>query len=184
MRTEPPFLQIRGLCKRFGSIQALQNVDLDIYPGEVLGLLGDNGAGKSTLIKSISGVYTPSAGTIHCEGKPVAISSPGVARSLGIETVFQDLALIPNLDAAANLFIGRELGWGPFKGLLQVMRTRAMEEDVRKTLEQLDIHIPSLARRSRGILGRPAAGDRRRPRHPLEGEAGHPGRADRGAERS
>ena len=122
MPSGAPFLQIRGLCKRFGSIQALQNVDLDIYPGEVLGLLGDNGAGKSTLIKSVSGVFTPSAGTILCEGKPVAISSPGVARSLGIETVFQDLALIPNLDAAANLFIGRELGWGPFKGLMKVMR--------------------------------------------------------------
>jgi simple sugar transport system ATP-binding protein len=143
-RTDAPFLQIRGLCKQFGSIRALENVDLDIYPGEVLGLLGDNGAGKSTLIKNISGVYMPTAGTVHCEGKPVTISSPGVARALGIETVFQDLALIPNLDAAANLFIGRELGWGPFKGLLHVMRKRAMEEDARKTLEQLDIHVPSL----------------------------------------
>jgi len=152
-RTEPPFLQIRGLCKQFGSIRALQDCDLDIYPGEVLGLLGDNGAGKSTLIKSISGVYVPRAGVIHCEGKPVTISSPGVARSLGIETVFQDLALIPNLDAAANLFIGRELGWGPFKGLLRVMRTRAMEEDVRKTLELLDIHIPSLRGEVEGFSG-------------------------------
>jgi ABC-type sugar transport system ATPase subunit len=141
---EPPFLRIRGLCKQFGSIQALRNVDLDVHRGEVLGLLGDNGAGKSTLIKNISGVYSPDAGTVECEGKPVAITSPTVARSLGIETVFQDLALIPNLDAAANLFIGRELGWGPFKGLMLVMRRRAMEEDVHKTLEQLDIHIPSL----------------------------------------
>ena len=140
----PPFLQIRGLCKQFGGIQALQNVDLDVHPGEVLGLLGDNGAGKSTLIKSISGVYTPNAGTIHCEGRQVTIPSPKVARSLGIETVFQDLALIPNLDAAANLFIGREMGWGPFKGLMLVMRKRAMEEDTRKTLAQLDIHVPSL----------------------------------------
>jgi simple sugar transport system ATP-binding protein len=141
---ERPFLKIRGLCKQFGGIQALRNVDLDVRRGEVLGLLGDNGAGKSTLIKIISGVYAPDAGTVECEGKPVAITSPTVARSLGIETVFQDLALIPNLDAAANLFIGRELGWGPFRGLLLVMRRRAMEEDVRKTLEQLDIHIPSL----------------------------------------
>jgi ABC-type sugar transport system ATPase subunit len=143
-RRDPPFLRIRGLCKQFGSIQALRNVDLDVHRGEVLGLLGDNGAGKSTLIKSISGVYMPDAGAIECEGKPVAITSPKVARSLGIETVFQDLALIPNLDAAANLFIGRELGWGPFKGLTLIMRQRAMEEDVKKTLEQLDIHIPSL----------------------------------------
>jgi ABC-type sugar transport system ATPase subunit len=140
----PPFLKIHGLCKRFGSIQALRNVDLDVRRGEVMGLLGDNGAGKSTLIKSISGVYAPDAGTIECEGKPAAITSPTVARSLGIETVFQDLALIPNLDAAANLFIGRELGWGPLKGLMRVTRDRAMHEDARKTLEQLDIHIPSL----------------------------------------
>jgi ABC-type sugar transport system ATPase subunit len=141
---EPPFLRVRGLSKRFGGIQALKNIDLDVRLGEVLGLLGDNGAGKSTLIKSISGVYVPEAGTIECEGKPVTIASPTVARSLGIETVFQDLALIPNLDAAANLFIGRELGWGPLKGLMRVTRDRAMHEDARKTLEQLDIHIPSL----------------------------------------
>lgn len=141
---EHPFLRIRGLCKQFGGVQALRNVDLDIHRGEVLGLLGDNGAGKSTLIKSISGVHIPDAGTIECEGRAVAITSPGAARALGIETVFQDLALIPNLDAAANLFIGREIGWGPFKGLFRVMRQRAMAEDVRKTLEQLDIHIPSL----------------------------------------
>ncbi|HTW26033.1 MAG TPA: ATP-binding cassette domain-containing protein [Acetobacteraceae bacterium] len=141
---EPPFLRIRGLCKQFGSIQALRNVGLDIRRGEVLGLLGDNGAGKSTLIKSISGVHVPDAGTIECEGRRVSITSPKVARALGIETVFQDLALIPNLDAAANLFIGRELGWGPFKGLGLIMRQRAMAEDVRRTLEQLDIHIPSL----------------------------------------
>jgi ABC-type sugar transport system ATPase subunit len=141
---EPPFLRVRGLCKRFGSIQALRDINLDVRRGEVLGLLGDNGAGKSTLIKSISGVYVPEAGTIECDGKPVTITSPTVARSLGIETVFQDLALIPNLDAAANLFIGRELGWGPLKGMMRVTRDRAMHEDARKTLEQLDIHIPSL----------------------------------------
>jgi ABC-type sugar transport system ATPase subunit len=153
MNPTPPFLEIRGLCKQFGSIQALRNVDLDIHAGEVLGLLGDNGAGKSTFIKCISGVHTPTSGTIRCEGRPVTIAAPGVARSLGIETVFQDLALIPNLDAAANLFIGRELGWGPLKGLLRVLRGRAMEEDVRSTLEQLDIHIPSLRMDVEGFSG-------------------------------
>ncbi|MDQ0471939.1 ATP-binding cassette domain-containing protein [Labrys wisconsinensis] len=150
-RNSTPFLQIRGLCKQFGGIQALRDIDLDIYPGEVLGLLGDNGAGKSTLIKSISGVYIPTSGTMQCEGKSVSISSPNVARSLGIETVFQDLALIPNLDAAANLFIGREIGW--FKGLLRVMNQRAMLEDVKKTLDQLDIHIPSLRLDVEGFSG-------------------------------
>jgi ABC-type sugar transport system ATPase subunit len=139
-----PLYAVEGITKHFGGVVALTNVDFSVSPGEVVGLVGDNGAGKSTLIKNISGVYSPDAGTVECEGKPVAITSPTVARSLGIETVFQDLALIPNLDAAANLFIGRELGWGPFKGLMLVMRRRAMEEDVHKTLEQLDIHIPSL----------------------------------------
>ena len=152
-RSVEPFLRIRGLSKSFGSIKALQNIDLDIYPGEVLGLLGDNGAGKSTLIKTISGVHTPTAGTVHCDGKLVSISSPTVARSIGIETVFQDLALIPNLDAAANLFIGREIGWGPFGGLLKVLRNNAMQDDVRKTLEQLDIHIPSLNAEVQGFSG-------------------------------
>jgi ABC-type sugar transport system ATPase subunit len=147
-----PFLELRGLCKQFGIIQALRDVDLNIYPGEVLGLLGDNGAGKSTLIKCISGVHLPSSGTIHCDGSPVSISSPVIARNLGIETVFQDLALIPNLDAAANLFIGRELGWG-FKGLLRIMRSRAMSDDVRQTLEHLDIHIPSLRSDVEGLSG-------------------------------
>jgi ABC-type sugar transport system ATPase subunit len=152
-RSREPFLRIRSLSKQFGNVHALRGVDLDIYPGEVLGLLGDNGAGKSTFIKSISGVHIPTAGTIHCEGKPVTINSPKVARSLGIETVFQDLALIPNLDAAGNLFIGRELGWGPFKGLLRVMRNRSMQEDVRRTLEHLDIHIPSLHAEVEGFSG-------------------------------
>ncbi len=141
--TPVPFLEIGGLGKRFGSVQALSDINLDIYCGEVLGLLGDNGAGKSTLVKCISGVHRPTAGTIRCESREVIISSPVVARSLGIETVFQDLALIPNLDAAANLFIGRELSWGPFRGLLRVMRDRAMEEDLRQCLQQLDIHIPA-----------------------------------------
>jgi ABC-type sugar transport system ATPase subunit len=148
-----PFLEIRGLYKRFGSVQALAGVDLDIMNGEVLGLLGDNGAGKSTLIKTISGVHKPTAGTLRCEAREVVISSPSVARSLGIETVFQDLALIPNLDPAANLFIGRELSWGPFKGLLRIMRDKAMEDDLRECLERLDIHIPSLRMHVDGFSG-------------------------------
>jgi len=151
--TATPFLEIRKLCKHFGSVQALSDVDLDVYRGEVLGLLGDNGAGKSTLVKSISGVHRPSSGTIHCEGKEVSIPSPVVARSLGIETVFQDLALIPNLDAAANLFIGRELSWGPFKGLLRVMRDSAMHNDLRQSLERLDINIPSTRMQVGGFSG-------------------------------
>ncbi len=140
----PLFLEIRTLSKRFGAIQALQDVDLDIRRGEVLGLLGDNGAGKSTLIKTISGVHHATSGTVRCEGREVRISSPEVARSLGIETVFQDLALIPNLCVTGNFFIGREKTWGLIGDFPHIMCQRAMREDVGETLKQLDIHIPSL----------------------------------------
>lgn len=149
---DAPLIEVRDIVKTFGSVIALAGVSMTVRRGEVLCLLGDNGAGKSTLIKSISGVHLPTEGTIRCEGRLVSIASPVVARALGIETVFQDLALIPNLDAAANLFIGREIGWG-FKGLLRVMRNRVMESDVRNTLEQLDIHIPSLRLDVEGFSG-------------------------------
>jgi ABC-type sugar transport system ATPase subunit len=139
-----PLFEIRNLSKWFESILALQDVDLEIRRGEVLGLLGDNGAGKSTLIKIVSGVHQPTAGTIRCEGQEVHIYSPDVAHSLGIETVFQDLALIPNLAVVPNFFIGREKTWGFFGGFPRILRERAMEEDVRETLKQLDVHIPSL----------------------------------------
>ena len=141
---DAPLFEIRNLSKWFGSIRALQEVDLDIRQGEVLGLLGDNGAGKSTLIKIISGIHQPTAGTIRSEGKEVQISSPQVAHSLGVETVFQDLALIPNLSVVPNFFIAREMTWGFFGTFPRILRERAMEADVRETLKQLDIHIPSL----------------------------------------
>ena len=139
-----PLFEIRNLNKWFGSIQALQDIDLDIRRGEVLGLLGDNGAGKSTLIKIISGIHQPTRGTIRSEGTEVHISSPRVAHSLGVETVFQDLALISNLTVVPNFFIGREKTWGFFGPFPQILRERSMEADVRETLEKLDIHIPSL----------------------------------------
>jgi ABC-type sugar transport system ATPase subunit len=139
-----PYLQLRGVSKHFGGIAALESVDLDIREGEVLGLLGDNGAGKSTLIKAIAGVHQPSEGTIYCRGTPVRITSPDKAHELGIETVFQDLALIPNLAVADNFFIGRELCRTIVPRLIHVMRRRDMEADAAETLRKLDIHIPSL----------------------------------------
>lgn len=142
--TTEPFLRLRGICKRFGGVQALADVDLDIRPGEVLGLLGDNGAGKTTMVKTISGVYQPSAGTIHCRGQEVKFTSPDKAHELGIETVFQDLALVPNLPVADNFFIGRELTYPIIPKLLHGLRIKAMEEDAAETLKKLDIHIPSL----------------------------------------
>jgi fructose transport system ATP-binding protein len=107
-RVRQPALQARGLVKRFGRVTALDGADFDLYPGEVLGVIGDNGAGKSTLIKVLSGALTPDAGQVHFAGEQVNFKNPLEARRAGIETVYQDLALSPALDIAENLFLGRE----------------------------------------------------------------------------
>ncbi|MBO0753336.1 MAG: sugar ABC transporter ATP-binding protein, partial [Bradyrhizobiaceae bacterium] len=111
-----PILQIVGVSKHFGSIQALTDVSLTLARGEVIGLMGDNGAGKSTLMRIIAGNFRPSHGAIAIEGRPVVFHRPIDARQAGIEIVYQDLALCDNLTAAANVFLGRELriGFGPF----------------------------------------------------------------------
>src|SRR2546423_3608448 len=103
-----PILQVKDLYKHFGGLVAVDHVSLDIHPGEVVGLLGDNGAGKSTLIKMISGAYKPDGGQILLDGEAVSFSTPMEARRRGIETLDQDLALCDNVDACANIFLGRE----------------------------------------------------------------------------
>lgn len=103
-----PVLELRGISKRFGAVEALTEVDFEVYPGEVVALTGDNGAGKSTLIKVIAGTHAPDSGVIRFDGAEVSIHSPRQAASLGIETVYQDLALCDNLDVVANMFLGRE----------------------------------------------------------------------------
>lgn len=105
-----PILSLRGVSKHFGAVSALTDIDLDIFPGEVVALVGDNGAGKSTLVKILAGVFAPSAGIIKFEGRPVAMQNPSDALNLGIATVFQDLALCENLDVVANIFLGQEKG--------------------------------------------------------------------------
>jgi ABC-type sugar transport system ATPase subunit len=137
-----PALRVRGAVKRFGLVVALDGVDLDVHHGEVLALLGDNGAGKSTLIKCISGVHRLDAGTIDIDGRPVELSSPAAARTHGIETVYQDLALFDNLDPAANFYAGREAAgprWLP-QGL-RVMRRRAMAGATAEVLGRLQVHV-------------------------------------------
>ncbi len=104
-----PVLSLRGILKHYGPVHALDGVDFDLHPAEIVGLVGDNGAGKSTLVKVMSGAIEPDAGTILFEGKPITIRSPLEAREIGIETVYQDLAVIPWLDVEANLFLGREI---------------------------------------------------------------------------
>jgi simple sugar transport system ATP-binding protein len=123
-----------------------------VHPGEVLGLVGDNGAGKSTLIKMISGVYVPDGGRLVLKGHDVSFASPQDARDAGIETIYQDLALCENLDAAANIFLGRE----PVRRMLFVLPAvdrRQMLTESRRILEQLDIRIPRLARPIREMSG-------------------------------
>ena len=132
-------LEVREISKRFGGVHALEKVSLDLYAGEVLALAGDNGAGKSTLIKSISGVHKPDEGTISYDGKPVTFENPQQARDHGIETIYQDLALADNLDAGANVFLGREV-MKRVLGLPAVDRRR-MRAEAAETLKVLDIRI-------------------------------------------
>ncbi|HWG92855.1 MAG TPA: ATP-binding cassette domain-containing protein [Mycobacteriales bacterium] len=110
--TEEPVLQLRGVEKHFGAVQVLHGVDLDVYPGQVTALVGDNGAGKSTLIKGIAGIHVFDGGSYRFEGREVHVTGPKQANALGIEVVYQDLALCDNLDIVHNLFLGRELTKG------------------------------------------------------------------------
>ncbi len=133
-----PILQGRGLSKSFSHVQALVDVDLDLYQGEILAIVGDNGAGKSTLIKCLSGAYLPDAGTISIGGALAHVRSPHDAHMLGIATVYQDLALVDQRDVATNLLMGRE----PVGRFGFVDRKRLMRE-AESTLKRLNSHIPS-----------------------------------------
>ena len=121
-----PLLALKGFSKSFGAVEALKDVDLEVYSGEVVGLVGDNGAGKSTLIKAIAGVQPPDSGELSFQGQPVKLATPQAAAHLGIATVYQDLALAENLDVVANLFLGQELGNG--LGGVHVLDETAMEQ--------------------------------------------------------
>src|SRR6202008_4785679 len=137
--SEQPILQVQSVSKRFGGVHALENVSVDLFPGEVLALAGDNGAGKSTLIKIISGVHHPDEGKIWYNGAEVTFENPQKAREQGIETIYQDLALADNLDVGANVFLGRE----PMKRILglPVLDRRKMRADAAAALGVLDILI-------------------------------------------
>ncbi|MBB6171270.1 D-xylose transport system ATP-binding protein [Nocardiopsis mwathae] len=133
-----PVLELSGISKRFGAVQALSEVDLRVAAGEVVALLGDNGAGKSTLVKTIAGVNPADSGTIRWEGRQVAVTKPNDAQRLGIATIYQDLALCDNLDIVANLFLGSErTGFG----LLDEVE---MERRAQDLLDSLSVRIPSL----------------------------------------
>jgi simple sugar transport system ATP-binding protein len=137
-------LSVSDLHKRYGTIEALRGVDLDIGRAEIVAIVGDNGAGKSTLIKILAGTITPDAGSIEFDGRPVSLRDPQDAMRLGIETVYQDLALAPHLDIVSNIFLGRELK-APFpRSLLRLMDRRAMTRQVREELTSLDVNVPGI----------------------------------------
>jgi D-xylose transport system ATP-binding protein len=139
-----PVLALKGVSKRFGAVQALDDVDFELYAGEVVGLVGDNGAGKSTLVKVIAGIHSPDHGEISVAGVPVTIRSPEDATTLGIATVYQDLALADNLDVVANLFLGREeLSKGPARVTWQIDEV-AMEHRSHELLERFAVTIPNV----------------------------------------
>jgi ABC-type sugar transport system ATPase subunit len=156
-RSAAPALAVRGATKRFGAVLALDDVDLEVQRGQVLALLGDNGAGKSTLIKCLSGVHRLDAGSIEMDGEPVTIASPAAARALGIETVYQDLALFDNLDPAANFYAGREdagPNWLP-RGM-RFRRRAAMAEASAGLLSRLQVGMPDI----RAAVGLMSGGQR------------------------
>ncbi len=137
-----PLLELRGISKRFGAVQALSDVAFDVYPKEVVALVGDNGAGKSTLVKIISGIYPADEGMFLWEGRQVPIRTPNDSAALGIATVYQDLALCDNLDVVANLYLGHERA-SP-GGPLGVMDEVEMELRAVEVLRRLSVKIPNV----------------------------------------
>ncbi len=128
-----PLVEMRHIHVAFGGVHAVENVTIDLYPGEVVGLVGGNGAGKSTLIRALSGAHPPDSGQILIDGKPVTIANPRDAKELGIETIYQTLALAENIDATGNMFLGREIAsaWG-------ALDDSAMEDATRKVMKRLN----------------------------------------------
>jgi D-xylose transport system ATP-binding protein len=170
-RTATPLLEAKGISKRFGRVQALQDVDFELHAGEVVALVGDNGAGKSTLIKAIAGIQLADEGRIFFNGEEVHILIPSDANALGIATVYQDLALCDNLDVVANLFLGQEeIAAGP-GGMVRKLDEIGMEERAHDLLAHLAVTIVNLRSKvgslsggqrqqvaiARAMLGNPAA---------------------------
>jgi ABC-type sugar transport system ATPase subunit len=145
VNTRKPALAVRGGTKRFGGVLALDDVDIAVYAGEVLAILGDNGAGKSTLIQCMSGVHQLDSGVIEVEGDPVELHSPAAARAMGIETVYQDLALFDNLSPSANFYAGREIArpsWLPLG--MRLLHRKSMAQTTMDVLNRLQVTLPDL----------------------------------------
>jgi len=149
-----PILEAKGLVKRYGQVVALDQADFDLFPDEILAIIGDNGAGKSTLIKALSGALQPDEGEIRLDGKRVHFRSPRDARRAGIETVYQDLAVAPALDIASNIFLGREARRGGPLGLaLRILDKRAMRREAARHFADLKIGVQSMAQPVESLSG-------------------------------
>ncbi len=148
-----PILRTTGISKAFGAIQALRGIDFELYAGEVLGVVGDNGAGKSTFIKILSGALIPDTGTIEVDGQPVQFKGLLDARRAGIETVFQELAVVPLMDVEENFFLGRELTVPGALHLFRFLRKKAMREQARDEIASLRVGLPSVRQRVGNLSG-------------------------------
>ncbi len=145
MNERHPILEAQGLVKRYGQVTALDGADFELYPDEIVAIIGDNGAGKSTLIKALSGALQPDDGEIRLDGERVHFRTPLDARRAGIETVYQDLAVAPALDIAANIFLGREKRrGGPLGGVLRMIDKRAMRREATRHFDELKIAVRSI----------------------------------------
>ena len=140
-----PLIEAKGLVKTFGRVNALRGANFAAYPGEVVALIGDNGAGKSVLIKCLSGVFQPDAGQILMDGRPIRLESPVAARLHGIETVYQDLALADDLEASANLYLGREVMRGGLLGRIGVLDRKKMRHDAAAAFRDLGVELQDVA---------------------------------------
>jgi fructose transport system ATP-binding protein len=154
MSTPQPILEARGLVKRYGHVVALNGADFELYPGEILAIIGDNGAGKSTLIKALSGALQPDEGEIQLDGDRVHFRSPRDARDAGIETVYQDLAVAPALDIASNIFLGRERRRrGPLGLGLRLLDKPAMRREATRHFAELRIGVQSMTQAVENLSG-------------------------------
>ena len=154
MSAPAPILEARGIVKRYGHVVALDGADLELYPGEILAIIGDNGAGKSTLIKALAGALQPDEGEIRLDGEPAHFRTPRDARRAGIETVYQDLAVAPALDIASNIFLGREMRRrGPQGSVLRMLNKGAMRREATRHFEELKIGIRSMAQPVENLSG-------------------------------
>jgi simple sugar transport system ATP-binding protein len=149
----PPTLEVQGVSKRFGAVQAVQNVSFAIRPGEVVGLVGDNGAGKSTIVNLIAGTLAPDSGRISLDGEELRLGSPAESRARGIETVYQFLNVIPSLNIAENVYLGRELRHGGILGRIGGVDPRKMRREVAAALSQAGFTLPTPTRKVANLSG-------------------------------